>query len=89
MRESIVAIIELVDVLPCVPATATVLQTAREMREHLGPRPHLDTAAASLGKLGVGLRNRRRDHHDLRVPEVLGGMADRDGNARAARARVE
>ena len=75
------AIIEVVVVLPCVPATATVfcIRISSASISARSTRGRRRSAAASISGIAVLDRGRADDHRG--VAEIVGGVADADRNA--------
>ena len=77
------AIIEVVVVLPCVPATATVRLQPHQLGQHLGAADHRDAALVAPPRPRDCPLDRGRDHHHRGLAEIVGVVADRDLDARA------
>ena len=59
-----------------------------QLREHLGARDHRNLPAYRFDDLGVPGAHRRRDHHHVRIADVLGGVPDGDPHAQRRKPSV-
>ena len=76
IRDSIVAIIDEVEVLPCVPATAIVSPLLGKMSEHPGARPHLKSAGTCLPESGFLSGMAEETTTTCGITQVLGCVTD-------------
>ena len=76
----VLAIIEVVVVLPWVPATAMPRFMLHELRQHLGPLVDGNATFDGRHQFRVMCRDGGRDHHGVGPVQILSRVADGDGD---------